>query len=209
VLGREVGHRVDRVEVAVVDAAGRRPHDRRLPAQGLQQAVELGKVDAARRVRHEAVHVVRAEPGHRHRFLGARMEVAAREHRHGGDPREAGALDVEPVLLACPVARGGRSGEVGHRRAGREHAAPAGGQLEEIEEPRERDLLEPRPERGGHPDAVVLVEHRGEPIGGEGRRRAAADDEVEETRAGGAGRGGQLLEQLVEGGDRAVAAFRE
>ena len=60
----------------------------------------------------------------------------------------------------------------------------ARGMPQQVGEPLAGDLLRDRRRRAGDVQARVLVPGRGQPVGGEGRRDGAADDEAEVARAG-------------------------
>jgi hypothetical protein len=84
VFRREVGHPLDRVEVARVDLTGVRDDDRRaveLPQPGLQALC----VKPSRRVASEALDVALAHAEHADRLYRARVDVAAREDRRRGE----------------------------------------------------------------------------------------------------------------------------
>ena len=139
---------------------------------------------------------------------GARVDVAAGEDRRRRKAGQSLLLDIDAEPLGPPVPRRGEGDEVGHRRAGGEHSAESLGKLEELAQPVERHLLEPRGQRRGGPGVGDLVIGRGEPVGGQRRRRAAAHDEVEEARAARAsGRGLAASDQLGQGGQRSLAGL--
>ena len=81
VLLGQVGHLVDRVEVARVHLAGVGDDDRGVAPQLGEAALQCVEVEAARRVPGQLAHVVGADPEHRQRLDRARVDVPAREDR--------------------------------------------------------------------------------------------------------------------------------
>ena len=202
VLLGEVGERVDRVELARVHLAGVADDDRRRAAEVPQPALEARRgrclPTGSREIRP---HRRAADPEHGERLERARVDEPAREDRHGrAGPAMPSAPTSRPCCSAPPLPGGGERREVGGRGAGRQRAAPVGGQLEELLQPADRDGLEACAERRADPAERVLVERGRQPVGAERRRRDPARDEVEEARPGrGGGRveaGRELLQRL-------------
>ena len=207
---RHVGHLVDRVEVAGVHPAGIGDDYRGVAAQLGQSPLQSFDVHAAGRVASQLPHIAGPDPEHRQRLDGARVDVAAREDgdlRHARQPRSG---DVLAVPLAAPVAGDRQAGEVGHRASGDQHAAKLAGQLEEVSQPVDADRLQAACQRGSRPRAGVLIERGSQPVGGDGRRRRAADHVVEEA---GASRSRRRLaaepSQVADRGQRAGALLGE
>ena len=143
-------------------------------------------------------------------FIALGVHEAAAEHGHGRQARQALLLDVHALLQPPPPARGREPGEVRGRRATREGAAPAGGEAEQLLQPRDRDLLDPHRERRAHPVERDLVDRARPPVGGERGGRPAAHHEVEEPRPGRPRRAvGGGLDQLAHRRQRAVALERQ
>ncbi len=130
-----------------------------------------------------------------------------------GDRRRAEEpirLDIPPRAVEQRVAGGDEGGEVRHRRAGDEAAAAAGGQVEHIAQPIQRDLLQ-RGADGRHDgEGAVLIPRTRQPIGGERGGQRPAGDEAEIPPAGGGDRrgGADIIEQGEDGG-RIGGAFRQ
>ncbi len=196
----QVRHLVDRVEVARVHLAGVGDDDRGVALQLGEAALQRVEVEAARRVPGQLAHVGGADPEHRQRLGRARVDVPAREDRDLRGARQSRARDALPTSLPAPVAGDRQAGEVGHRASGHQDAAELGRQLEQVAQPIDADALEAAGERRGHPGAGVLVEGRGQPVGGEGRGRRAADHEVKEAGAGRSGR--RLVAESSQVADR-------
>jgi len=94
------------------------------------------------------------------------------------------------------VAGGGERAEIGDGGTGDERAGCGGREREHIEEPAERDLLDDGGGGRGAVEAAVSIPSAGEPVGGEGGGKRAADDETEKARTGHRGGGGRA--DLVE-----------
>jgi hypothetical protein len=140
VLGGEVRKLVQRVEQSCVHVAGRGDENRRCAVEAAQRLLERVAVECPGRVRENA-HLRATDAEHRERLHRARVHVAARQHRHRRETREAVLLDVDAVLRTPPAPRRREAREVRRRRAGREHAAPVGRQPEQLLQPADRDLL--------------------------------------------------------------------
>ncbi len=163
---REVGHLLERVEVAGVHLA--RAADRRSP--GRHRASRSAASIASRSTRPTSSRasfrtVARPTPSMPSALMSLGMRVAAADHRDRRRGADTKLIDVDARTLGAPPSGAGERDEVGHRRAGREHAAHRHGQSEELLQPVDRDLFQPRGERRRHPRAGVLVEGRGEPVG--------------------------------------------
>ena len=206
---REVRHALERIEVAGVHLAGVAHDDRRRAIQRPQRILERSEIDATDIVTREAPDRITADPEHRERFRRARMDVAAREHRNGRQTREPARIDVDAVTLRPPASRRRKRGEVRHRRARREHAAPRRGESEQLLQPVDRDLFAARAEWRRVVRGRVLIEGRCEPVRGESCWRRPTDDPVEEPRPRGTERPVRRAHQLVDRDQRAVAVLRE
>ncbi len=101
----------------------------------------------------------------------------------GGAPCRPCRSTSQPAARQHAVAGGGQGREVGHRGAGHEPDARAGGQAEQLDQPAAGDLLGDRGRRREDVQAGVLVPGRGQPVGAERGRQAAADHEAEVARA--------------------------
>ena len=121
----EVGHPLDRVEVAGVHLACVPDQDRGSAVERRQLALQRVHVQPSRRVGRENANRPATEAEHGERLRRARMHVAAREDRHGRQPREAALVDVDAVPLGPPATRSRERREVRRRGAGRQDAAPA------------------------------------------------------------------------------------
>ena len=99
VLLGEIRKRSDRVELAGVHVAGVPDDDRRRAAEVTKRLLEGRQVDPPDRVAGERLHAAPADPEHRERLRRARVDQAAREHRHRRQTRHAVGADVAPVLL--------------------------------------------------------------------------------------------------------------
>ena len=91
-------------------------------------------------------------------------------------PREVPARPREH-----PVPRRRQGRHVRHLAAGHEAGRDAVGQPEQLPQPLERDLLDDAGTRRRSDQAGVLIPGRREPVGGDGSRQRAADDEAEEA----------------------------
>ena len=118
---------------------------------------------------------------------------------HRGSTGESVLLHVPVRALEHRVAASGEAGEIRHLPA--RHEADAGGrrQREQVEQPARRHFLDDRRRRPAGVEAGILVPDRRQPVGGEGRGQAAADDEAEVAGPGaghqtGLGRGGEVLD---------------
>ena len=96
-----------------------------------------------------------------------------------------------PCCSAHQLRAAASADEVRHRRPGRRARRRTPRQLEQLAQPVDGDLLEPRRERRGGPAVGDLVVGRCEPVGAQRRGRAAAHHEVEEARPARPG-GGRL-----------------
>ncbi len=160
--------------------------------------------------RANVVTLFAAHPQHPEGLDRGRVDVAAREDGDGREPGQPVGVHVDAVPAAPPAPRGGERGEVRHRRARRQNAAPLGRELEEVEQPGDRRALELRAERRLDPRERVLVEHRRDPVGAERGGRHAAGDEVEVPRPRRRDRGVEpLAEQPLEHREAAVALLGE
>ena len=182
----EVGHPIDRVEVAGVDLAGVRDHDRRAAVQGSEACLERLEVDPAGRVASQPADVAGADSEHRQRLHGGGVDVAAGEHRDLRRVRQTVLGGALPKLLAAPVASRGEADEVRHCAAGDQDSAELRRKREQVAEPVQADRFEAAGERRGGPNPGVLVERGGQPVSGQGAGGGAADDEMEEAWPGGA-----------------------
>ena len=99
VLLGEVGELGQRVELAHVHVARVADDDRGRRRELAQRSLERREVDASRRVARERLHRRAADADHGQRLERARVDEAARQHRHGGQPGHAVAPDVAVVLL--------------------------------------------------------------------------------------------------------------
>jgi hypothetical protein len=121
---REIGQGLDGVEVPRVHLAGVADDDRRRSLEIAKGRFHCREIHATGVIACEAAHGLAADAQHRERLRCARVDVAAREHGDGGQAREPARVDIDAMTFRPPRARRGESGEVRHRRAGREHAAP-------------------------------------------------------------------------------------
>lgn len=97
------------------------------------------------------------------------------------------------------MAGGGEAGEVGHCCAGDDGAGGLFGEVEEIAEPGEGDILKDGGGGGHDAEGGVLIPGADHPTGGEGGGGGAAGDEAEEAAAlGGDGGGGAVLVYFFE-----------
>src|SRR5207247_10522368 len=119
-----------------------RGSDRGLAVERAERGLARVRVERAVRVGAVA-HSAAADPEHRQRLQRRDVNELAAEDRHLREPGEAGLRDVDALLLAPPLPGRGTAGVVGRRRAGRKDAAPVEWKLEEVEEPLDRDVLEP------------------------------------------------------------------
>ena len=109
-----------------------------------------------------------------------RVPLPSREHpdrRRPGQP----ACQVPAPGPQRRVARGDEPGEVRHRRPGGESDAAAGGQPQQLEEPRRRDLLDRDRGRGDLAQHGVLVPGADQPVRSECGRLGPTDHEPEEA----------------------------
>ena len=203
----EVGHRVDRIEVSGVHLTRVRDQDRGRAAHAAQGVFERREIQPSDGVLREPLRRVAADTEHRERLRRRRVEISAREHRDGGQAGEATRVDLGAVALGPPAAGRRERGEVRHRRAGGEDAAPRRREGEEVLQPLDRELLQPRAERRRFPCERVLVVGRRQPVRGERGGGAAADDPVEEPRTGRPQGRGVRRGELADRGERANAAL--
>ena len=128
----------------------------------------------------------------RHRDRRAQAEIPPREvdravallphdEPHRWTAGHAVGLDVPSDPAQHVVARGCHARELRHRRARGEPDLALGGQAEQVEEPRSRDLLRGDRARGDGVQAAVLVPCRHQPVGRERHRLRSADHPAEEA----------------------------
>ena len=127
-----------------------------------------------------------------------------------GAPTRPFRLDVPAGVLEDGVARRRQAREVRHLTARDQAVAGAGRQAEQVDEPRADGLLDDGRGRTGRIQPRVLVPRRGEPVGRDRGRDAAADDVAEVARPGhrddaGVRVPGQPLDDL----DRVLAHLRQ
>ncbi len=187
------------VEGAGMDVTGLEDHDRGTGTAGRQGAAQGRGLDASLVVRGHQVGC--AEPEVAQREVDGQVPVRAGDDVDGGSAGEAVAGGVVPGAPQRLVAGGGEAGEVGHRGAGGEPDRAFPRQAEQVEQPGPGDLLRRRVRRGHGTHHTVLVPGADQPVGGQGGRFGAADDEAEEAAAGKGGesrlaRGGQQVDDL-------------
>ncbi len=168
------------VERTGMDVARLQDHDRRAGAAGRpgprrQRRFERIGIDAALVVGGDDFG--RAEAEVTQRQVDGVVPFRADEHPDPRRPGQPVGGDLPACLVQHRVPRGGQAGEVGHRGAGDEADPAACGQPEHVEQPALRHVLD-RGERGCRQEqARVLVPGADQPVGGQGRRVRAADDE--------------------------------
>ncbi len=150
-----------------------------------------GPVDATQRLRqavraHPALLVSRdaddrrgPETDQAARGADRRMRVGARNHRDARRALKAERLNVPPGPPQHFVPRGSQRGHVRHRRAGDEPDAGGAREPEQVEHPAGRDLFDRGHRRRQDVQRGILIPRRGEPVGRDGRRKAAAGHEPE------------------------------
>ena len=174
---RDRGHVVAGASVDVPDL---RAHDRR-PGAGRERGREQLDPHAPLPVGRNGLDLCAADPEVAERAVDRHVALLADDDP---DPRRA----LEPVPreiparpLEDPVPRRCQRRHVGHLATGHEARRDTGREPQQLLQPCERDLLDDsgtrrRPDLGG-----VLIPGRGEPVGCDGSRQRAADDEAEEA----------------------------
>ena len=194
----DVGDLAHRVEGAGVDVADLRADDRR-PFEPGERGAQRVRPHAALAVGGDADDAPAAEAEHAQRGQDGDVRLVPDHDVHRGSTGESVLLHVPVRALEHRVAASGEAGEIRHLPA--RHEADAGGrrQREQVEQPARRHFLDDRRRRPAGVEAGILVPGRRQPVGGEGRGQAAADDEAEVAGPGaghqtGLGRGGEVLD---------------
>jgi hypothetical protein len=110
------------------------------------------------------------------------VEVGVDQQANRRRARQSARLDVPSDLREDMVARGGEAGRVGHLAAGGDGKRRAGRQAEQVGEPPAHDLLGHGGRGRSDVGEPVLVPRRGHPVGGQGGRERAAEDEAPKKR---------------------------
>ena len=126
----------------------------------------------------------------------------------GGAPNNPSASTFHPTRFEHRMSRRGQRDEIRDRRAGDERAAAGARQIEHLEQPAQRRLLQPRRRRRDVVQAGVLIPRRRQPVRRQRNRQRSADDETEEARAGHRHRRGRCIAvEQVDHGAR-IGRFR-
>ena len=180
-LARHVGDRAQRIERTRVHVARLCAYDHRA-VEHVHRLAQAVHPHAALLVRRHAHERSRAEPEIAQRDVDGDVRFRRCDYVDARRADETVALHVPADALQHAVPRGGEAGEVRHLATRDEtHPTPAW-QVEHFEQPARGDLLERGRHRRDHVDTRVLVPRGHQPIGGEGDRNRAADDEAEITR---------------------------
>ncbi len=180
------------------------------PSTAAMASAKAGARDAALLVGRHADELPLADAEHAQGDEDRRVHLLPHHDRDRRAAGEAVALRVLAAAREHGVAGGREAGEVGHGRARHEAGRAAGREVEQVEDPLPRDLLDHRRSGRGGVQARVLVPRRREPVGGERRGQRAPDDEAEVARArtgreAGVRAGGERLDDV----GRVLAGLRQ
>ncbi len=172
------------IESAAVHVARLRAHDRAFV--DIRKGIEA---HAPLCIDGNAHHPVAPQSHHRKCLLRAGMHLIADHHRERWRSKQSLCFDIPAGARQQRVACSRQCGKIRRRGAGDKSAGALRGQMEDILQPAQRDLLERRIGGRGNHHTGVLIPGGGEPVCGHGCRQRPAGHEAKESPAGRCHRG--------------------
>jgi hypothetical protein len=180
-LVRKIADRPERVDRAGVDVAHLGADDRRRASLAQALAEDVGAHGAAL-VDRDDIEAPLAEPEDPQRPIDGDVPLFADDQPHARRTDQPVPLDVPSGLCQHPVPRRRERGHVRHLTARDERERRVRRQPQQVDQPSARDLLHGGCRRSRTRQPGVLIPRAHHPVGCDGHRQRAADDEAEVAR---------------------------